>query len=77
MIIKVKDHRVLATEIQAFFWREHTDEDGEPYGVLKIILKGQTQGCLNIEGSKTLLGQMEKSYLEAMRPIFNPKVELK
>lgn len=77
MIIKVKDHRVLATEIQAFFWQEYTDEDGEPCGVLKIILKGQAKWCLDIKGSKTLLGQMEKSYLEAMRPMFNPKVELK
>ena len=60
MLIKIKDHRIVASEVQSFFWNKDA---------LYLGLKGNV-GPYIIDGPKTLLDEFEKQYNEIMGMCF-------
>jgi len=57
MLIKIKDHRIVASEVMYFGWYENIEENED---ALHIIFKCQDH--LNVVGPRTLLDEFEKQY---------------
>ena len=68
MLIKIYDHRIVASEVQNFVWQEYDYSSGLKIDkpVLFIIMKGE-RNTISIKGPKTLLDEFEKQYNEIMK----------
>lgn len=68
MIIKIYDYRIVASEVQSFYWKDNVETFPINLGVKKAMtsffyVKLKGKDCpLSMEGPKTLLGQFEKQY---------------
>lgn len=58
MIIKIKDQRVVAGEVESYVWIPET-EGNDQEGNLFIVTKND-EDPIGVYGPKTLLGQMDK-----------------
>lgn len=67
MLIKIYDYRIVASEVQYFYWQEIDSSSGLSVNNNRLLIAiKDNENYLCIPGPKTLLDEFEKQYNEIM-----------